>query len=193
VPTARNHQTNAVRGNAPFAAASHCKRGEDDGGEEDGNQAHLLVYESGAAPGPAESQAFHIKPLGVAAAALTIVASAVAASSAHFVGNPTLSRNGNTLTVSGKVAGLGDVDAITVTVSADAQCVNPGSNKPKGENKQGFSAQGDSRSRTGRQALCSQDLTATFQPDCTPPMTVEFSNVVVTVTAADGTFLQFTF
>lgn len=123
-----------MRGNAPFAAASHCKRGEDDDGEEDGNQAHLLVYESGAAPGPPESQAFHIKPLGVAAAALTIVAY-----------------------------------------------------------KQGFSAQGDSRSRTGRQALCSQDLTATFQPDCTPPMTVEFSNVVVTVTAADGTFLQFTF
>jgi hypothetical protein len=37
-----------------------CKRGEDDGGEKDGNQAHLPVYESGAAPGPAESQAFHI-------------------------------------------------------------------------------------------------------------------------------------
>jgi len=58
VPSARNRQTNAVRGNAAFAAASHCKRGEDDGGEEDRNQAHLLVYESGAAPGPAESQAF---------------------------------------------------------------------------------------------------------------------------------------
>ena len=62
----------------------------------------------------------------VAVATLTLVGSALAVSNAHFVGTPTLSRSGNTLTVSGKVAGLGDVEVITVTVSADAQCVNPG-------------------------------------------------------------------
>jgi hypothetical protein len=130
--------------------------------------------------------------LSAAAAALAVVMGAIAVSNAHFVGDPTLSRSGNTLTVSGKVAGLGDVEVITVTVSADAQCVNPGSNKPKAANKQSFSAQGDTPVQNGK-ALFSQSLTATFQPDCTPPMTVEFSNVVVRVTAADGTNLVFRF
>lgn len=130
--------------------------------------------------------------LMAAAAALATATAAVAVSNAHFVGDPKVSRSGNTLTVSGKVAGLGDVDVITVTVSADAQCVNPGSNKPKAANKQSFSAQGDTPVQNGK-ALFSQSLTATFQPDCTPPMTVQFSNVVVTVTAADGTNLTFSF
>lgn len=128
----------------------------------------------------------------VAVATLTLVGSALAVSNAHFVGTPTLSRSGNTLTVSGKVAGLGDVEVITVTVSADAQCVNPGSNRPKAANKQSFSAAGDIPVQNGK-ALFSQSLTATFQPDCTPPMTVQFSNVVVTVTAADGTNLMHSF
>ena len=70
----------------------------------------------------------HAVLLGVAAvAALTVVGSVLAVSNAHFVGTPTASRSGNTLTVSGKVAGLGDVEVITVTISADAACVNPGS------------------------------------------------------------------
>jgi hypothetical protein len=135
----------------------------------------------------------HAVLLGVAAVAvLTIVGSALAVSNAHFVGNPTASRSGNTLTVSGKVAGLGQVEVITVTVSADAQCVNPGTKKPKASNKQSISSTADVPVQNGK-ANFSFDLTATFQPDCTPPMTVEFSNVVVTVTAVDGTNLQFRF
>jgi hypothetical protein len=130
--------------------------------------------------------------IGVALAALAVAGSALAVSNAHFVGTPTATRSGNTLTVSGKVAGLGDVDVITVTISADGQCVNPGSNKPKAGNKQSFSSSEDVPVQNGK-ALFSSDLTATFQPDCTPPMTVVFSNVVVTVTAADGTFLQHRF
>jgi hypothetical protein len=130
--------------------------------------------------------------IGVALAALAVAGSALAVSNAHFVGTPTATRSGNTLTVSGKVAGLGDVDVITVTISADGQCVNPGSNKPKAGNKQSFSSSEDEPVQNGK-ALFSSDLTATFQPDCTPPMTVVFSNVVVTVTAADGTFLQHRF
>jgi hypothetical protein len=130
--------------------------------------------------------------LVVAAAAGMTAAAAVAVSNAHFVGTPTATRTDNSITVSGKVAGLGDVDVITVTVSADAQCVNPGSNKPKAANKQSFSASGDQPVQNGK-ANFSQTLTATFQPDCTPPMTVVFSNVVVTVTAADGTNLEHSF
>jgi hypothetical protein len=125
-------------------------------------------------------------------AILAVAGLALAVSNAHFVKDPTASRSGNTLTVSGKVAGLGNVDVITVTVSADAQCVNPGANKPKAANKQSFSSSEDVPVQNGK-AVFSSDLTATFQPNCSPPMTVEFSNVVVNVTAADGTDLTFEF
>lgn len=128
--------------------------------------------------------------LVVAVAALALAASAVAVSNAHFVGNPQITISGNTVTVTGKVAGLGDVDVITVTVTGDAACINPGSKKPQAANKESFSASSDQPVQNGK-ALFSQQLIATFQPDCTPPMTVQWSNIVVTVTAADGTFLQF--
>jgi hypothetical protein len=135
----------------------------------------------------------HVLLLGIAAVAmLTLAGVALATSNAHFVGTPTASRDGNTLTVSGKVAGLGDVDVITVTVSADAQCVNPGSNKPKAANKQSFSSTENVPVQNGK-ANFSRPLTATFSPDCTPPMTVVFSNVTVLVTAVDGTRLEYTF
>jgi hypothetical protein len=135
----------------------------------------------------------HILVLGVAATALlTMAGVALAVSNAHFVGTPTATRTDNSITVSGKVAGLGDVEVITVSVSADAQCVNPGTNKPKAGNKQSFSATSDVPVQNGK-ANFSQTLTATFQPSCSPPMTVEFSNVTVTVTAADGTFLRHRF
>jgi opacity protein-like surface antigen len=128
--------------------------------------------------------------LAVAVAALALAASAVAVSNAHFVGTPQINISGNTVTVSGKVAGLGDVDEITTTVTGDAACINPGSKKPQAANKESFSESGITPVQNGK-ALFSQSLTATFQPDCTPPMSVQWSNITVTVTADDGTFLQF--
>jgi hypothetical protein len=47
--------------------------------------------------------------------------------------------------------------------------------------------------RAHRKEYFSASATATFQPDCKPPMTVVFQNVMVTVTASDGTFLTYTF
>jgi hypothetical protein len=124
----------------------------------------------------------------VAVAALAFAGAALAVSNAHFVGTPTATRTDDSITVSGKVAGLGNVDVITVTVTADAACVNPGANRPKAANKQSFSATSDVPVQNGK-ATFSQTLTATFSPSCSPPMTVVFSNVVVRVTAADGTNL----
>jgi hypothetical protein len=72
------------------------------------------------------------------------------------------------------------------------RCVNPGQNKPKAANKQSFAAGGDFPVQNGK-ADFSVPATVTFQPPCSPPMTVEFSNVTVTVTADDGTFLQHRF
>jgi hypothetical protein len=120
------------------------------------------------------------------------IAAVTATSNAHFVGTPQLTISGNTVTASGKVAGLGQVNEILVTVSGDAACINPGSKKPQAANKESFSAEGNFPVQNGK-ALFDVTLTATFQPDCTPPMSLQWSNLVITVTAVpdDGTFLQF--
>ncbi len=111
---------------------------------------------------------------------LTWTVPSVFAGSPHFVA-VNVSIEGNTLTVSGKEAGLGNETQVHIEVSADAQCVNPGGNKPQAGNKQSFSAEGDFPVQNGK-ANFSLTLTATFQPDCTPPMSVVWSNIVVSDT-----------
>ena len=103
------------------------------------------------------------------------------AGSPHFVGTPTLSISGDTLTVSGKEAGLGNEDQIHVVVTADAACINPGGNHPEADNKESFNAAGDFPVQNGK-ANFSLTVVAAFQPNCSPPMTVVWSNVVVTDT-----------
>lgn len=118
--------------------------------------------------------------LGVAVLGALLFVAVAVAGNPHFVGSPTATRAGSTLTVEGKVAGLGNEPFIRVVVSADAACVNPGTNKPKAANKQSISASGLFPVQNGK-ADFSVTLTATFQPPCDPPMTVEFSNVSVQV------------
>jgi hypothetical protein len=106
------------------------------------------------------------------------------AGSPHFVSNTvTATRDGNTLTVSGKEAGLGDESQVHIVVNATAQCINPGDHHPKAANKESVSASGDFPVQNGK-AEFSLSLTATFQPDCTPPMTVVYTNVSVTDTTS---------
>ncbi len=114
----------------------------------------------------------------------------VYAGNAHFVGVPSIQQSGNEVVFSGKVAGLGNVPQIHVTVTGDAQCVNRGNNKPQASNKQTVSASGDFPVQNGK-SLFALELEAVFQPSCQPPMSVEWSNLSVTVTADDGTFLQY--
>jgi hypothetical protein len=116
----------------------------------------------------------------LAIAAVLVMASAVFAGSPHFVGTPTATRDGDALTVAGKVAGLGDETQINVAVTADVACVNPGNNEPKAENKDATIAQGTFPVQNGK-ALFSLTGTGTTDPDCSPPMTLRYSNVVVTV------------
>jgi hypothetical protein len=101
------------------------------------------------------------------------------AGSPHFVGKTDISRDGNSLTVSGKIAGLGNEEQVEVQITVDAQCVNPGGNEPQAANKESFSEAGTFPVQNGK-ALYELTVTATFQPDCTPPMTVEFTNLVIT-------------
>ena len=109
-----------------------------------------------------------------------LTAQAAFAGRAHFVGTPTITRDGDAITVSGKVAGLGDETQINVAVTADVACVNPGNNEPKAENKGATIAEGQFPVQNGK-ALFSVTGTGTTSPDCSPPMTLTYSNVVVTV------------
>ncbi|WP_369169106.1 hypothetical protein AB5J49_14815 [Streptomyces sp. R28] len=112
---------------------------------------------------------------------IALLAPSAAAVSAHFVGTPTATRSGNTLTVSGKEAGLGNQQSVNIRVTADAQCINPGGHGPKAPNKMAVAGGGQFPVQNGK-ADFTVTVTATFQPSCSPPMTVQFSNVVVTDT-----------
>jgi hypothetical protein len=116
------------------------------------------------------------------AVAAGIAVPAALAGSPHFISSAfSVSKSGTTLTVSGKEAGLGDEAQIHVVLSATAECINPGQNHPKAANKASVSAAGDFPVQNGK-ADFSLTATATFQPDCTPPMTVVFTDITVTDT-----------
>ena len=122
------------------------------------------------------------KKLGVVlgALALVLVASPAHAGSPHFIKSAfDVSIEGDTLTVSGKEAGLGDETQVHIVLSADASCINPGGHNPEADNKDTFSAEGDFPVQNGK-AEFTLSVTATFQPSCSPPMTVEWSNITVT-------------
>jgi hypothetical protein len=118
--------------------------------------------------------------IGVLMCSLSLLSLPVWAGSPHFVTCSAVV-SGNTLEVDGKVAGLGDEDQVHIVVTALAECVNPGGNKPSAANKEAFQAEGDFPVQNGK-ALFSLTVTATFQPECSPPMTVEFSQISVTDT-----------
>ena len=117
-----------------------------------------------------------------------LTATTALAGSPHFVGTPKVTRSGDSLNVSGKVAGLGNETQIHVEVSAQAACLNRGQNFPQAENKETFTAEGDFPVQNGK-ANFSLTLTATFQPKCSPPMTVVWGPVTITV--SDTSFAPF--
>jgi len=119
--------------------------------------------------------------LAALVAALSVTAVAIAGSP-HFIQSAfEATISGNTVTVSGKEAGLGDEAQVHIVVTASAACINPGNQDPAAANKESFSAEGDFPVQNGK-ANFSLTLTATFKPDCTPPMHVVWSDIVVTDT-----------
>ncbi|MFC3494724.1 hypothetical protein [Glycomyces rhizosphaerae] len=116
-----------------------------------------------------------------AALALMFAGSSTAwAGSPHFI-NVSYTISGDTLTVEGKEAGLGNIDQVNIEVTATAECVNRGGNNPNAENKTDVSGDVDVPVQNGK-AIFSVTLEADFQPDCAPPMRVVWSDIVVTDT-----------
>jgi phage tail sheath gpL-like len=118
--------------------------------------------------------------LTLAVAAMAFAVPGAWAGSPHFI-NVTATVSGNSLTVEGKEAGLGNEAQVHIEVTATAECINGGGKHPKAVNKESVSAAGDFPVQNGK-ANFSLTLTATFKPDCSPPMTVSFSDITVTDT-----------
>jgi hypothetical protein len=118
----------------------------------------------------------------VVLAALAILALTVGparAADPHYVGTPTATRDGDILTVSFKVAGLGN-DDITATLTADAQCFNRGGNAPRAENKGAVLATAVLHPENG-QVTASLSGSAQTDPACNPPMELRYAKVTLVV------------
>jgi hypothetical protein len=114
-------------------------------------------------------------------ATLAFALPAAWAGSPHFVGTPTFTISGNTLTVHAKEAGLGDEAQIVAVLSGTAECINGGGHNPSAANKTSFSATSTVPVQNGK-ADYTISVTATFSPSCSPPMTVEFTAATLTDT-----------
>ena len=89
--------------------------------------------------------------LAVAALGAAALALPAWAGSPHFINSAfEITREDNSLTVSGKEAGLGDEAQVHIVVSATALCINPGGKHPKAVNKEDVAAEGDFPCRTAR-------------------------------------------
>ena len=114
--------------------------------------------------------------LAMVAAAFT--ASTALAGSPHFV-TADAARSGDTLSVAFKEAGLGNEAQVHVVLSATALCINGGGKHPKAVNKASVNTAGDFPVQNGK-AEGTLSVTASFQPACSPPMTVQFTDVTLT-------------
>lgn len=123
--------------------------------------------------------------LAVLAAAVTVAVAVAAAGAPHFVSNTVqFTTSGNTITVVGKEAGLGDEAQVHIVLSATAECINGGGNHPKAANKTDVQAAGDFPVQNGK-AEFSLTATAVFSPNPAGACgTVQWSNISVTDTTS---------
>ena len=113
----------------------------------------------------------------------TLFAQAAFAGSPHFIKSSiSVTRTNDSLTVSGRESGLGDEPTVDISFTATALCINNGGHHPKAVNKESVSASGEFTVNNGT-ANFSLTATATFSPPCSPPMTVEFTDLVLTDTS----------
>jgi hypothetical protein len=114
-------------------------------------------------------------------ATLALTVSTAWAGSPHFVTCGVASVNGTCVSVSGKEAGLGSEEQISIELTATAQCINRGGNNPNAANKADIATGTDVPVQNGK-ANYTVTGCAEFQPDCTPPMTVVLTDILITDT-----------
>ena len=111
---------------------------------------------------------------------LVLAVSEAFAVSPHFNFATVTNVTSNTITVAFKEAGLGNsLNSVTISLSATAECINPGSKHPKAANKESVSASGVFNVSNG-QAHGSLTATASLSPPCSPPMTICWTDLSVT-------------
>src|SRR5262249_33066447 len=119
-----------------------------------------------------------IAPAVIAAAAVFGFAGPAMAGSPHFVGTPTFTTSGSTVSVTAKEAGLGDEAQIHAVLSGDAPTSGaPPPRRPTSRPR--APAPPGGRVKTG-QPNSPTTATAVFQPSCSPPQTVQFQNLKLT-------------
>lgn len=83
-----------------------------------------------------------LRSLALSLVALLLATTSVfaGAGSPHYVTGPTVTLTSTSLTITGKVAGLGNITSVdaslTGTVDVFSRCYNKGGNKPQADNKQ---------------------------------------------------------
>jgi hypothetical protein len=118
---------------------------------------------------------------------LVLAVSQAFAVSPHFNFANVTSVTSNSITVSFKEAGLGNsLNSVNISISGTAECINPGSKHPKAANKESVSASGTFNVSNG-QATGSLTATASLSPPCSPPMTICWTDLVITDTTFSDT------
>jgi hypothetical protein len=121
-------------------------------------------------------------------AVVALATSPALAVSAHWVSATVTSVTSNTITVSFKEAGLGNsLNSVNITLTATAECINPGSNHPKAANKESFSVSGTFNVSNGNATGSLTDSAATISPPCSPPMVIAWTDVTLTDTTFNDT------
>ncbi len=135
-----------------------------------------------------------MKRILVVLAALTFsigVAAPAQAANAHFISGPTATVSGNTLTVTGSVAGLGNASGAKFTLSGDvvvsSRCFTKSGNKPQAANKQETIAVSDTKTFNVRNGRTNFTFTVTPLSTLTCPKgqiavieSVTFNNLRIT-------------
>ena len=119
------------------------------------------------------------KCMAIAVVSLVLVPWIALAGSPHFISCAIVSTTPTSVTVAAKEAGLGDEAQIVVELTALAECINPGGHHPRADNKDELAVAATVPVQNGKSSYVLM-VTADFQPECSPPMSLVFSQVLVT-------------
>ena len=139
--------------------------------------------------------------IGAAAfAAVALAATPVLAANPHWIGTPTKSVSGNTLTVSFKAAGLGNVPTANFTLSATAttfsRCYTKSNNKPQAANKRETSNLSTTQTFPVRNGQTTGRMTLTAPPstlECPRGQRVVVESVSFSIVSISGMGLNYNF